>query len=146
MSKIGQKHGNGGQESECTEASWHYFSHLVKDKLALWGSALKCFSFPPYHGFQILHTLWVEGQNIKCCVGSIEERLHLFMISLCNFAKEVTLLLCVRKCPVRISDRKLVILPRVLRVVLQSLQANAGILPQIRPRPLPSTSFPIYYS
>lgn len=27
----------------------------------------------------------------------------------------------------------------------RSLQADAGMLPQIRPRPLPSTSFPIHY-
>jgi hypothetical protein len=32
------------------------------------------------------------------------------------------------------------------RGFLQSLQANALIVPYTRPRPLPSTSFPIYYS
>jgi hypothetical protein len=40
ISKIYQKHGNGEQKSECIEASSHYFPHLVKTKLAFWGSLL----------------------------------------------------------------------------------------------------------
>jgi hypothetical protein len=37
-------------------------------------------------------------------------------------------------------------LDRGFRDFPQSLQATAGIVPQFRPQPLPSTSFPIHYS
>jgi hypothetical protein len=36
--------------------------------------------------------------------------------------------------------------PEGFRCFPQSLQANAGIVPDIRPRPLPSAPFPIYHS
>jgi hypothetical protein len=37
-------------------------------------------------------------------------------------------------------------LPEVFRGFPQSLQANARIVPQIKPWPLPSTAFPVHYS
>jgi hypothetical protein len=47
---------------------------------------------------------------------------------------------------VQISARRSAILAEAFRDFPQSLQVNAGIVPSIKPRPLPSISFPMQYS
>jgi hypothetical protein len=42
--------------------------------------------------------------------------------------------------------RRPTILMEVSRGFPESLQANAGIIPKIRPRPLPTKAFPIHHS
>jgi hypothetical protein len=47
---------------------------------------------------------------------------------------------------VEISAQRPSILTQVFRSFPQSVKGNTGIMPQIRPWPLPSTFFPIHYS
>jgi hypothetical protein len=58
----------------------------------------------------------------------------------------LTLLLRIFEVPVQISARRPAILTEVFRGYPQFLQANAGIVSQIRSRPSPSTPFSIYRS
>jgi hypothetical protein len=50
------------------------------------------------------------------------------------------------RCPVRISVLIMNVLNETLRNFLQPFQENAGIVAQIKPRLLPSTSFTIHHS
>jgi hypothetical protein len=58
----------------------------------------------------------------------------------------LALLLRIREFPGQISARRPATLTEFFRGCPQSLQANSGIAPSIRPRPLPSISYPIHYS
>jgi hypothetical protein len=63
-----------------------------------------------------------------------------------RLAEEEPLLLCIREAPGSSFSSDTAILTEDFRSSLQPHYANDRIAPQIRPRPLPSTSVLIYYS
>jgi hypothetical protein len=58
----------------------------------------------------------------------------------------VTLLLRIVEMSDRFSVRRPAFLTEFICDLPQSLRANAGIVTEIMPRPLPASSFPIHYS
>ena len=62
-----------------------------------------------------------------------------------KIAQAVTPITCTPKSPPGISTRELPILTEAFRRFLQPALAIAGVVPHIRPRPLPVTSFTIIY-